>query len=183
MQSQRIISVGDPRRAAARFAGQEGGGMIEIGATFGDPTFFAVRPLAAFQYDRLTQNSFKENGAGDLSLRVSQQDYTSMLTTIGARISKLYPFEGGFGIEPEIRVGWTYQSGDKARPITATTYNLPGSPTFTTYGAEPDRNAIWVGAGYVMRTTDTVRVGLDYDAYIGEYYTQQVVSAELQIIW
>ena len=34
-----------------------------------------------------------------------------------------------------------------------------------------------------MRTTDNVRIGLDYDAYIGKYYTQQVVSAELQIIW
>ena len=183
MQSQRTITVGAPRVAAARFAGQEGGAMIEIGATLGNPTFFAVRPIAAFQYDRLTQNSFKEQGAGDLSLRVSKQDYTSLLTTLGARISKLYTYEGGFGIEPEIRVGWTYQAGDKARPITATTYNVAGSVPFTTYGAEPDRNAIWVGAGYVMRTTDTVRIGLDYDAYIGEYYTQQVVSAELQIIW
>ncbi len=157
--------------------------MIEIGATLGDPKFFAVRPLAAFRYDRFTQGSFRETGAGAMSLSVDSQDFNSLLTTLGTRISKLYTFEGGFGIEPEIRVGWTYQAGDKARPITWTTYTVSGSPTVTTYGAESDRNAIWVGAGYVMRTTDTVRVGLDYDAYIGKYYTQQVVSAELQIIW
>ena len=157
--------------------------MIEIGATLGDPSFFAVRPIAAFRYDRFTQGSFRETGAGGLSLAIDRQEFDSLLTTLGTRVSKLYTFNGGFGIEPEIRVGWTYQAGDKARPITATTYNVAGSTPFTTYGAEPDRNSIWVGAGYVMRTTDTVRIGLDYDAYIGKYYTQQVVSAELQIIW
>ena len=157
--------------------------MIEVGATLGNPTFFAVRPVAAFRYDRFTQGSFKETGAQGLSLAVDRQDFNSLLTTLGARVSKLYTLDGGFGIEPEIRVGWTYQAGDKARPVTATFYNVAGATPFTTNGAESDRNSIWVGAGYVMRTTDNVRIGLDYDAYIGKYYTQQVVSAELQIIW
>ncbi len=183
MRSERKLSLFDGVTADARFSGQEGGAMIEIGATLGDPTFFTVRPLASFRYDRFTQGSFRETGAGALSLEVASQDYTSLLTTLGARIAKLYTLNEGFGIEPEIRLGWTYQAGDKRRPITATTYTVAGSPTFTTYGAEADRNAIWVGAGYVMRTSENVRVGLNYDAYIGKYYTQQVVNAELQILW
>ena len=183
MRSQRTLTSFGSLTADARFSGQEYGGMIEIGATLGNPTFFAVRPVAAFRYDRFTQGSFKETGAEGLSLAVDRQDFNSLLTTLGARVSKLYTLDGGFGIEPEIRVGWTYQAGDKARPVTATFYNVAGATPFTTNGAESDRNSIWVGAGYVMRTTDNVRIGLDYDAYIGKYYTQQVVSAELQIIW
>ena len=63
MRSQRTLTSFGSLTADARFSGQEYGGMIEVGATLGNPTFFAVRPVAAFRYDRFTQGSFRENGA------------------------------------------------------------------------------------------------------------------------
>ncbi|MDG2333301.1 MAG: autotransporter domain-containing protein [Myxococcota bacterium] len=171
------------RRAGARSSGQEAGFLAEAGVLLGDPTRLAYRPMVRLQYNRLTQDAFQENGAGDLSLAVRSESFDSWQTTLGARISTLFTLNGEFGIEPEFRAGWTHDFGNLARPVAASFYNVPGAAPFVTKGAPADDNQLFVGTGYLMSIAETPLVGLDYDYYTGSGYDLHVISAEFYLRW
>lgn len=183
-ETDRRIAFADiNRRAGARSSGQEGGFLAEAGILLGDPTRLAYRPMVRLQYNRLTQDAFQENGAGDLSLAVQSESFDSWQTTLGARISTLFTLNGEFGIEPEFRAGWTHDFGDLARPVAASFYNVPGADPFVTNGAQADDNQLFVGIGYLMSIAEIPLVGLDYDYYTGSGYHLHVVSAEFYLRW
>ena len=122
-------------------------------------------------------------GAGDLSLATAAQDFDVARSTLGVRISSLFTLGGEFGIEPEIRAGWSHDFGDLARPVTARFYEVPGAVPFTTYGAETDPDSLFAGMGYLMRVGDVPLVGLDYDFYASDGYKVHVVSAQVYMRW
>ena len=184
MQTDRRIGFEDiDRRAQGESSGQEGGVLIEVGARLGDPTRLAYRPFLRLQYNHLSQQALQETGAGDLSLAAEAQEFDVGRSTLGVRISSLFTLGGEFGIEPEIRAGWSHDFGDLARPVVARFYTVPGALPFTTLGAETDPDNLFVGMGYLMRIADVPLVGLDYDFYAGDGYKVHVLSAQLYMRW
>ena len=184
METDRLIAFEDiDRRATARSSGQEAGFIVEAGARLGDITRIAYRPMVRLQYNHLSQDAFREEGAGDLSLLTDPASFDSWQTTVGARVSKLFTLDGEFGIEPEIRVGWTHDFGDLARPVVARFYSVPGAAPFVTAGAQADPDQLFVGTGYLMRIGEVPLVGLDYDFYTTDGYDLHVVSAQVYLRW
>ncbi|MCS5638281.1 MAG: autotransporter domain-containing protein, partial [Myxococcota bacterium] len=180
---RRIVFEDIDRRAQGESSGQEAGALIEIGARLGDPTRLAYRPFLRVQYNHLSQDALQETGAGDLSLATAAQDFDIGRSPLGVRISSLFTLGGEFGIEPEIRAGWSHDFGDLARPVVARFYTTPGALPFTTLGAETDPDSLFVGMGYLMRIGDVPLVGLDYDLYASDGYKVHVVSAQLYMRW
>ena len=184
METERHIAFEDiDRLATARMSGHEAGFLLEAGARLGERTAISYRPLVRLQYNHLEQGSLQETGAGDLSLSAESLSADSWQTTLGAQISKLYTLDGEFGMEPELRVGWTHTFGDLARPVNARFYAVPGAQPFVTYGAENDADQLFVGAGYLMTIGEIPLVGLDYDFHVGDGYQLHVVSAQLYLRW
>ena len=184
MQSDRNIVFSDvDRNAVADFDGLEWGALTEVGGHFGDPKRALFHPSARFQYIHTTQDAFQETGAGDLDLSVPALDYDSFLLTLGARVSRVFTLKGEFGIEPELRGGWTIDFGDLERQVPATFYVVPGAVPFVTTGAQPDMNSGSVGIGYVMTVGDVPLLSTHYDFEFGESFTRQVITAGLYFRW
>ena len=181
--ARRILFQDIDRVARGASSGQEGGALIEAGVRLGDPTRLAYRPFLRVQYNHVSQDALQETGAGDLSLATAAQDFDVARSTLGVRISSLFTLGGEFGIEPEIRAGWSHDFGDLARPVTARFYAVPGAAPFTTYGAETDPDSLFAGMGYLMRVGDVPLVGLDYDFYASDGYKVHVVSAQVYMRW
>ena len=180
---RRIEFTSLSREAVAQFDGLEWGGLVDLGGHFGNRRAARFHPFARFQYVRTNQNSIQESGASDLSLSAPSQSTNSFLLTLGARVSRVFTLRGQFGIEPEIRLAWTADYGDRDRPITTTFFNVPGATPFTTYGAPANANAAAVGVGYVMRLGDIPLLSTHYDALIGPQETTHMISAGLLFRW
>ena len=181
--NRRIVFEDIDQLAQGESSGQEGGALIEVGARLGDPTRLAYRPFLRVQYNHISQGALEETGAGDLSLAAAAQDFDLARSTLGVRISSLFTLGGEFGIEPEIRAGWSHDFGDLARPVTARFYQVPGALPFTTYGAETDPDSLFAGMGYLMRVGDVPLVGLDYDFYTSDGYKVHILSAQVYLRW
>jgi outer membrane autotransporter protein len=139
--------------------------------------------MVRLQYNHLSQDSLRETGAGDLSLAADSASYDSWQTTLGMRVSTLFTLDGEFGIEPEVRGGWTRDFGDLTRPISARFYTVPGAAPFVTSGAQVEPDHFFVGTGYLMRVNQVPLVGFDYDFYVGDNYQLHVISAQLYLRW
>jgi uncharacterized protein YhjY with autotransporter beta-barrel domain len=170
LETQRhIVFQAIDRLASADFTGNEAGAFVELGGHFGDPKRLWLHPLASFQYDHLSQDEFRETGAGDLSLGVNGATWDSMQLTVGARISRVFTLRGEFGLEPEIRGGYIGEFGDTQRPVRSRFWAVPGATPFVTAGAPADESTGWVGMGYVMSVASVPLLSLEYDAYLGEH--------------
>ena len=178
-----IVFENIDRHATAQSSGQEAGFLLEAGARLGDITRIAYRPMVRLQYNHLSQDSLRETGAGDLSLAADSASYDSWQTTLGMRVSTLFTLDGEFGIEPEVRGGWTRDFGDLTRPISARFYTVPGAAPFVTSGAQVEPDHFFVGTGYLMRVNQVPLVGFDYDFYVGDNYQLHVISAQLYLRW
>ncbi|MDG2051309.1 MAG: autotransporter domain-containing protein [Myxococcota bacterium] len=171
------------REARAQFDGLEWGGLVDLGGHFGNRRSLRVHPFARFQYIRTNQNAIQESGAGNLSLSAPSEAVNSFLLTLGGRLSTVFTLGGQFGIEPEIRLAWTADYGNRDRPITTTFFNSPGAVPFTTYGAPANDNAAAIGIGYVMRLGDVPLLSTHYDALVGSQETTHMISAGILFRW
>jgi len=181
--TRRIEFQAIDRKATADFNGHEAGVFLEVGGHFGDPKRAWLHPLMSFQYDNLSQDSFRETGAGDLNLGVNGGRWESMLLTTGVRISRLFTLRGEFGLEPEIRGGYIHEFGDTTRSVRSRFWAVPGATPFVTAGAPADESTGWVGTGYVMSVAEVPLLSLGYDAYIGENVTRHVLSCGVYLRW
>ncbi len=183
MSTEREIAFGGlARRADAEFAGNEIGALIEVGARFGEPKVASFRPLLNLQFDHVQQNGFEETGAGALNLETGDFAIDSVVSTLGTRVSRLFTLDGKWGIEPEIRAGWTHEFGDRGRHVETRFYST-GGPTFVGAGTEPDRDSAWIGAGYVMRLSEVPLLSTSYDGYFGQNHARHVLTASLLFRW
>jgi outer membrane autotransporter protein len=157
--------------------------VLETGYRFGLPAKLKLEPLAAFQYVHLTQSAFQESNAGSLSLSVDEADVDSLLLTLAARLSRLYTLRGDYGIEPELRLGWSHDFGDLDRHVAALFGQVPGSDPFVTAGAEPDRDVAWIGLGYVMSLGDVPMLSTHYDLRIGKRTTTHMLTVGTYFRW
>lgn len=184
MQTDRTIAFSDvDRNAWAAFEGLEWGALAEVGGHFGDPKRALFHPAVRFEYIHTTQDAFQETGAGDLDLSVPALAYDSLLLTLGGRISRVFTLKGEFGIEPELRGGFTIDFGDLERDVPATFYAVPGATPFVTTGAQPDMYSGTIGIGYLMMMGDTPLLSTHYDFQVGGSFTRQVITAGLYFRW
>lgn len=182
--SERRIRFGDiDDTARGEFDGREGGVYAEAGARFGLPRSMYLQPLMGFEWTRLSQSGFSENGAPALDLEVAAADIDSLRTVVAAHLGAHMTLRGRFGIEPEIRLGYGYELGDVDRVIDARLTGAAVGGAFSSIGAETSRSELLVGAGYTMRVAEGLAIALDYDGRIGAEQSSQAIAASVYVQW
>ena len=137
------------------------GWMKKVGSSF------TLGPTFALQYVNLSQSAIREDGAGDVSLRISNRDTNSLSSLLGFRAAARFTAdEGKVEWNPEFRARWVHEFLNGNRDITARfTGNAVGS--FTVRTDDPRRDRAMVGVGVSATVSKRFTGYLQYDADLG----------------
>jgi uncharacterized protein with beta-barrel porin domain len=151
----------------------EGGYRIDLG---GRAEAF-VTPFARLQAYTGTQNGFSEWGAQSLNLSVASQTTSSLRSVLGAQIGGRLDT-----LALQLRLGWSHEFADTARPVTATLAGAPATP-FTTFGIAPQRDSVLVGFGASAALSETTRAYLRYEGNLSGQDSTHALTVGVRMVW
>jgi autotransporter-associated beta strand protein len=173
-----------PRTAFGQTAGNQFLGQLEAGYRVdlgGTPGYF-VTPFALLQGSTVTQNGFTETGAQSLDLSVAQQTTGSLRTIFGAQVGAAMDVGLRDKITGQLRLGWSHEYADTARPVTASFIGAPGVP-FTVFGAAPTRDGAVLGFSASTAIAEAMGVYLRYEGNIAGQDSSHALTAGLRVTW
>jgi len=166
------------RTATGEYNGQQYAGYIAGGYKF-IVKHIEVTPVISFLYSHLRLNSYTEDGAGSLSLRVDAQDYDTAQTGLGMKAG--YPFNIKFlssKVTPELEFSWLYDWSANAQQITSNFTG--GGASFSTQGFVPAQSSYVFGTKITVETGNNITLSLDYDLEIKEDFYAHYGTAEIR---
>jgi outer membrane autotransporter protein len=189
MRRQIFIPGLQPRTAqsgagANQWYGQiEGGYRFDIGPLgIGAPAEASITPFARLQGYTGAQSGFTETGAQSLNLTVAGQTTNSLRSVIGAQLGGAIDLGWREKLAVQVRLGWSHEYADTARPVTATLAGAPLMP-FTTYGVAPTRDGAVVGFSANTAVADATSVYLRYDGNISGQDSAHALTAGVRMSW
>jgi outer membrane autotransporter protein len=164
---------------ANQFLGQlEAGYRIDLGGT---PGYF-VTPFALLQGSVATQNGLTETGAQSLNLSVAQQTTSSIRTIFGAQLGAAMDIGLRDKIAAQLRLGWSHEYSDTARPVTASFVGAPAVP-FTVFGAAPTRDGAAIGFSLSTAVAEAMSLYVRYEGNIAGQDSSHALTAGLRMSW
>jgi outer membrane autotransporter protein len=152
-----------------------GGGMpIEVEKDH----FFT--PQASFQYTFVENETYSEEGAGSLNLRVDQDEIHVALANLGMRYHTNQITDSGT-MTPEFRAGVTYDfAGDDG--VSTNVFN-GGGAAFDVTGADVVEFGYKVGAGFSFQPLDVagLTISANYDLWAKEDFVSHNANASLRL--
>jgi outer membrane autotransporter protein len=112
----------------------------------------------------LNQTSPDVMGEGPFAVELHENQYDSLTTMVGLRVSKVFTLErvAGMTLAPELRAGYLREWLDVDRTMNA---SFVGQSTeFTIQGDAPSPNGLTLGSGLVLFADDRVSLRLGYSA-------------------
>ncbi len=180
-----IIIPGLASRTALGFAGaNQFFGQLEGGYRFdlGSPSETFLTPFVRLQGYTGTQNAFTETGAGSLNLSVAQQTTNSLRTVLGAQFGGALDLGGRDKLAMKVRLGWSHEYADTARPVTASFAGAPVAP-FTTYGVAPQRDGVVLGFAANTAIADATSIYVRYDGEVSGQDNAHAFTAGIRMTW
>ena len=173
-----------PRTAFGQTAGNQFLGQLEAGWRFdlGGAAAYYVTPFGLLQGSTATQNGFTETGAQSLDLSVAQQTTSSLRTIFGAQVGAAMDVGLHDKIAGQLRLGWSHEYADTARPVTASFIGAPGVP-FTVFGAAPTRDGAVLGFSASTAIAEAMGVYLRYEGNIAGQDSSHALTAGLRVTW
>ncbi len=142
---------------------------------------FVLGPIAGVQYTYAGIAPFTENGAGSLDLRVSQQNASSLNSTLGGRIAYEWMVSPRVVLVPEIRMLWQHEFLNGSREIGAALDGGKGAG-FNYWTATPDRDSVFAGVGVGARISDRWDFSLfDNFNFGNQTYVSQMISGSIGV--
>ncbi|MFO1080036.1 MAG: autotransporter domain-containing protein [Reyranellaceae bacterium] len=185
-QLNRPINIpGLPARTAMGSAGaNQAYGQLEGGWRFDLGTAAAawLSPFARLQGYTGTQGAFTESGAQSLSLAVAAQTTTSLRSVLGAQIGGAADLGWKDKLTAQLRLGWSHEYSNTARPVTASFVGAPGLP-FTTYGVSPTRDGAVVGFTAGTAIADNASFYTRYEGMIAGQDSTHALTAGVRVTW
>ena len=156
-----------PRTAYGQAGANQFLGQIEAGWRFdlGGAAGYFITPFALLQGSTATQNGLTETGAQSLNLSVAQQTTSSLRTIFGAQLGASMDLGLRDSIAAQLRLGWSHEYSDTARPVTASFAGAPAVP-FTVFGAAPTRDGAVLGFSVSTAVAEAMGVYLRYEGTI-----------------
>jgi autotransporter-associated beta strand protein len=112
-----------------QFFGQlESGYKVELGGVMEA----SLTPFGRLQASTSTIAAFTEWGADSLDLDVAAQNVSSLRTIAGAQIAGKLDLGSGSKVNAALRLGWSHEFADVARPVTASFAGAPVDPVHDT---------------------------------------------------
>ncbi|HTG24347.1 MAG TPA: autotransporter outer membrane beta-barrel domain-containing protein, partial [Reyranella sp.] len=147
----------------------------------GTPGYF-ITPFALLQGSTATQNGFTETGAQSLNLSVAQQTTSSLRTIFGAQVGAAMDVGLRDRIAGQLRLGWSHEYADTARPVTASFTGAPSVP-FTVFGAAPTRDGAVIGFSASTAIAEAMGIYLRYEGTIAGQDSSHALTAGLRVTW
>lgn len=173
-----------PRTAQGLTGANQFYGQVETGYRFdlggGADTF--VTPFARLQAYTGTQNAFTETGAQSLNLNIAAQTTNSLRSVLGAQIGGALDLGWREKLVGQLRIGWSHEFADTARPVSATFTGAPTVP-FTTYGVSPQRDGVVVGVSLNTAIAESALIYLRYEGDISGQDNTHALTAGLRMTW
>ena len=173
-----------PRTANGQTGANQWYGQIETGYRFdlGTNANAFVTPFARLQAYTANQNAFTETGAQSLNLSVAQQQTNSLRSVLGAQIGGSMDLGWREKLLMQLRLGWSHEYADVARPVTATLAGAPAAP-FTTFGVAPQRDGVVLGLSANTAIAEATSVYLRYEGDISGQDSAHALTAGVRMTW
>jgi outer membrane autotransporter protein len=173
-----------PRTAIGKTTTEQFFGQFEAGYKIAleGPLDRFVTPFARLQGSTASQAGFTESGADSLDLTVAGQTTNSLRTVLGAQAGASFDLGWRNQLGLVLRLGWSHEYADTARPVNASFAGAPASP-FTVAGAQAPRDGAIVGLSANTAITEATSLYLRYDGELAGGNTSHIVSAGVRITW
>jgi len=167
------------RQADADYGGNQLGVSIGAGYDFDKgPLTYGVYGRAG--YLEIDVDGYTESGASGLNLSVDGFSSTSVTSTLGARISRVFN-TGRAVLVPQARFEWEHEFDQDADSLVA---RFTADPTATAFGIEtdsPDRDYFRVGLGLSAVMPHGLSAFVNYDAVIDRRdWTENLIDVGLR---
>lgn len=173
-----------PRTANGQTGANQWYGQIETGYRFdiGTNANAFITPFARLQAYTANQNAFTETGAQSLNLSVAQQTTNSLRSVIGAQIGGSMDLGWREKLMMQLRLGWSHEYSDTARPVSATLAGAPAMP-FTTFGISPQRDGVVLGLAANTAIAEATSAYLRYEGDISGQDSAHAITAGVRMTW
>jgi uncharacterized protein with beta-barrel porin domain len=173
-----------PRTAYGLTGANQVYGQVETGYRFdlGGLAEAFVTPFVRLQAYTGTQNAFTETGAGSLNLSVAQQTTNSLRTVLGAQLGGSMDLGWRDRLAMKVRLGWSHEYADTARPVTASFAGAPVAP-FTTYGVAPQRDGVVLGLAATTAVAEGMKVYARYEGEVSGQDNAHAFTAGVRMTW
>jgi uncharacterized protein with beta-barrel porin domain len=184
MWRQILIPGLQQRTALGQTGANQWYGQLETGYRFdiGCTAQAFVTPFARLQAYTGTQNAFTETGAQSLNLSVNRQTTNSLRSVLGAQLGGAMDLGWREKLAMQVRLGWSHEYADVARPVTATLAGAPAMP-FTTFGISPQRDGVLLGLGANTAIADATSLYLRYEGIVSGQDSQHALTAGVRMTW
>lgn len=181
LESERSIGFGGlSRQAKAEYDGDRFTGALEGGYAF-DLGWSTAEPLLALRYTFLRQGGFSETGAQSIGLTAAGQSASSLLGSIGLRLTREFAFgDGRFAIEARGR--WQHEFVDDAVGLDTAFIGAPAA-SFSVRGPRVARDSAILGVGLSARAGRNLTLFADYDVRLNRDAAAHAVTAGLRASW
>jgi uncharacterized protein with beta-barrel porin domain len=156
----------------------EGGYRFDLGTT----ADASITPFGRLQGYTGTLNGFTESGAQSLNLTVAGQTTNSLRSVLGAQLAGAFDLGWREKLGLQLRLGWSHEYADTARPVTATLAGAPLLP-FTTYGVASQRDAAVVGFTANTAIADGTSLYLRYEGVMSGQDSAHALNAGVRMTW
>jgi outer membrane autotransporter protein len=162
----RVASNLDPVRRTAK-ASYDGN---QLGASLGAGYDLDQGPLSYGVYGRVGYikvdiDGFQEKGAAGLNLKLDDFDATSVTTTLGGRISRVFNTNKAV-IVPQLRFEWEHEYDNDATNLVARFAADPINTSFGIASDSPDRDYFRLGLGVSAVFPHGVSAFVNYDTLL-----------------
>ena len=133
-------------------------------------------PFARLTYSQADIDGYSESGAFGLNLTVGDQNWESLTSVLGARISAA--FSQGWGVlVPQARLGWVHEFKNDSQIFSAFYTVDPQRIPLLALTDDPDRDYIELGIGVSAVMPGGLQAFLDYQTLLAqEYLTDNIFT-------
>lgn len=154
----------------------------EMGKIFETYEGFRIQPLVALSYASLETDPYSETGTSLSKMNVSESEFDSLRSQLGARFAYPIELDSGRKMVPEVRAVWAHEFMDTQSSYFAT---IQGSllPAALIVGQEYSRDYLILGTGLTAPLSDSTLLFFDYDASMSEDVMTHTISGGFRTKW
>ncbi len=133
-------------------------------------------PFARLTYAQADVDGYSESGAFGLNLTVDDQNWESLTSVLGARISAALSQSWGV-LVPQARLGWVHEFKNDSQTFTAFYTVDPQQNPLLALTDDPDRDYMELGIGVSAVMPGGLQAFLDYQTLLAqEYLTDNIFT-------
>ncbi len=168
------------RQATADFDGKTYNTHLEL--SYRPQPTPMLEPHVGLQWTNLNQDSYREHGADDLNLVVSQQSSDSLRSILGVRSRLALPGRNGPAATLDLGIAWAHEFADSG----GNDFRLAGDATgmgFHVDGASVSRDSLLLNLGILGDVQERLSFFAELDAELNRDQHTLAISAGLRARW